>query len=135
MISAQQKRELQTRLIRSSKDEKRSKGAPLSLSAQRIMQLIVLQFYPEMLIFAKSLARDFYDPEDTVQDAFVDFMYGGKWQSYNPEHASETGYSGWYRVIYKNAIRDAHRRKMRYILRHESIDGNWWEENDEDEYW
>ena len=135
-ISTQEKHELQTRLVRASKEPpSKSKGSPLSGNAQRIMHLIAVLFYSEMLAFAKYLAQDLYDPNETVQDSLVAFMEGAKWSLYDPSKAAagDTGYVAWYRKIYKNSIRDAHRHRLRYISRHESLDGNWWKSDDDDD--
>ena len=112
--------------------KKRTKGNELPPGAQKIMTLIMLIFHTEMLVFARYLAQGFYDATDAVQEALTNFMDRGKWQAYSKEAAGPTGVVGWYREIYRNSILDAHRAQMRYISRNVSLDGNWWE-NDDDE--
>ena len=121
-----------------SDPEKRStKGAELPDSAQRIMELIVLLFGDEMELFAKSLCKKgmLFDHNDLVQGALTQFMAKSKWQAFSSNRAGDTGVIGWYRFVYKNSIRDEYGEQMRYLSRHLSLDGNWWEESHQGEYW
>ena len=132
MISSQQ--ELERLLVQFYvvNPKERTKGAVLPPGAQKIMTLIMLVFHKEMITFAGYLANGLYEANDAVQEALTDFMHKAKWQSYNEDAAGETGVVGWYRQIYKNSIRDAHRAQIRYLSRNISLDGNWWESDDDE---
>lgn len=124
MVRQQQERELEILLIAAYMEDskQRNKGEALSGHAQRIMELFVLLFGKEMQFFAGSLSKGIYDAQDCVQDALTEIMSKAKWQAYNPNRAGDTGVSGWFRTVYRNSIRDAHKKYMRYASRHVPLD-------------
>ena len=131
--SSQEEHELQARLVTASKEPSQPKGTPLSNNLQRIMHLIVILFAPEMHRFATRLSKGRYDPADAIQDAHLAIIESAssKFETYDPTKIASA--PAWLRKVYRRAIIDSHRKHMRYVSRHASLDGHWSESEDEND--
>ena len=126
--------ELQTLLANAFAAAKNCDDAALQTLRDRIVELLVAEFAPEMAKFAQRLAHG-YNPDDLIQDAWVNFIERKKFAMFDPEKAGNSGYVGWYRKVYRRSMLDAHRTHIQYLSRHVPFDGDWWDASDERENW